>query len=59
VLLILFVCAERTSAKALDAGDDIDWHELLGLAKTEVINKPVYIVRPKGTTSAQRMRLIV
>lgn len=40
-------------------GQIIDWHELLGQAKTEVIDKPVFIVRPKGTFQPVPMRLVL
>ncbi len=40
-------------------GQVIDWHELLRQAKTEVVDKPVFIVRPKGTFQPVPMRLVL
>jgi Transposase DDE domain len=40
-------------------GQIIDWHELLRLAKTTVVDKPVFIVRPNGTFKPVPMRLVL
>jgi hypothetical protein len=40
-------------------GQIIDWHKLLGQAKTEVVDKSVFIVRPKGTFQPLPMRLVL